>query len=318
MLRFLALCLTLLVFTGTVAAGEKKMTENSAIVITSFGTTYESTLHLILNMVEEVRAKYPETPVKLAFTSNIIRKTWNERAEDEAYRSEHPDVPEELYSVKNVLGAMADLQNEGYRNIVVQPTLINNGEEYLDMTAYVNALASIKTVKERFRPFNTVAIGKPLTGTFSHMEQVEALAKALAADVMTAEKAGAVLVYMGHGNEHMSQGMYYELEIVMNRMYGEPIVIGLVEGLPDLDTVLDKLAIINNKKIILKPLMFVAGDHAQNDMAGDEDDSWKTVLTKAGYTVTPIVEGLGSNPAVRLLFINHLALAAMEAGIDLR
>jgi sirohydrochlorin cobaltochelatase len=314
-----AVFLVCLAFTGAVhAGGEKAMEEKTAIVITSFGTTYETTLEPILALVRETQAKYPETPVRLAFTSNIIRKIWNERAADSAYRKEHPQIPEMLYGIKNVLGVMADLQNLGYRNIVVQPSLITDGEEYADMVAYVEGLAGIKTLKPKLQPFVAVGIGKPLTGAYSHAEYLETLAKALAQDIQRAKDAKAALVYMGHGNEHMSQGAYYELELILNRMYGVPVVIGLVEGLPDFDSVMDKLVDKKVKNIILKPLMYVAGDHAENDMAGDEDDSWKVMLTKAGFNVTPVLEGLGHKPAVRQIFINHMEEAAREAGIKLK
>jgi sirohydrochlorin cobaltochelatase len=315
-----AVFLAFLAFTGAVQAsgGEKVMEEKSAIVIASFGTTYETTLEPILALVRETQLKYPGTPVRLAFTSNVIRRIWNERAADTAYRRAHPQIPEMLYGIKNVLGVMADLQNLGYRNIVVQPTLITDGEEFADMTAYVDALASIKTLKPRLQPFVAVGIGKPLTGAYSHAEHLEVLAKVLESDIKQAKAAKAALVYMGHGNEHMSQGAYYELELILNRMYGVPVAIGLVEGLPDYDSVLEKLTAKKVKNVILRPLMYVAGDHAENDMAGDEEDSWKVMLTKSGFNVTPVLEGLGHKAAVRQIFINHLEAAAKEAGIELK
>jgi len=319
-MRKISLVLVLLLLTGVVfASGDSKMKEEkSAIVVTAFGTTYDSTLKSILSIVEDVEKAYPDTPVRLAFTSNIIRKIWNKRDTDEAYKKAHPNVPAQLYKVKNVLGVVADLQNEGYRNIVVQSTHVANGEEFHDLMAYVRGLQSIRTFKRKFQPFNAIGLGKPLTGTISHAEYVETLAKALSDDVERAKAQGSALVYMGHGNEHMAQGVYYELEIVMNRMYGIPVFIGLVEGLPDVDTVVDKLKFAGAKKVLLKPLMIVAGDHANNDMASDEDDSWNTVLTKAGFNVTPVLEGLGDKPQVRSIFVKHIEEAAAKAGITLK
>lgn len=320
MRKLIPLVICMLLITGAVFAhGDSKMkNEKSAVVVTAFGTTYEATLKSILAIVEDVEKEYPATPVRLAFTSNIIRKIWHERADDGEYRAAHPNVPEQLYSVKNVLGAMADLQNEGYKDIVVQSTHVAAGEEYHDLMAYVRALAGIRTMKPRFQPFNRVALGKPLTGTTSHTENVEAVAKALADDVKVAETEGCALVYMGHGNEHMPQGVYYELEIVMNRMYDVPVAIGLVEGLPDLDTVIEKMKAANAEKIMIRPLMIVAGDHANNDMAGDEDDSWKVVLAKEGFDVKPVLAGLGDKPRIRQIFLNHIKEAAAEAGIALK
>lgn len=289
----------------------------AAIVLAAFGTTYPATLEPILAMLRDVKERYPNCPIHLAFTSNIIRRKWHERAGDENYRHEHPTIPEQIYTVKNVLGAMADLQNKGYRRIVVQPVLVVDGEEYRDLTAYVEALGAIRTHKPQLQPFAKVAIGKPLLGTFAHREQLDALVRALKPDIDAARAADATLVYMGHGNEHMAQGAYYELEILLRREYNLPVCIGLVEGLPDLETVREKLAGTGTRKVLLKPLMYVAGDHARNDMAGDEDDSWLTLLESDGYQVTAILEGLGQNPAVRAIFLDLLEQAAQQAAIEL-
>jgi sirohydrochlorin cobaltochelatase len=212
---------------------------------------------------------------------------------------------------------MADLQNEGYRRILVQPVLIVDGEEYRDLAAYVEALGAVRTHKPQWQPFAKVAVGKPLLGTFGHREQLDALVRALKPDIDAAHAADAALVYMGHGNEHMAQGAYYELEILLRRAYNIPVCIGLVEGLPDFETVREKLAGAGTRKVLLKPLMYVAGDHARNDMAGDQEDSWLTLLENDGYQVTPVLEGLGQNPAVRAIFLNLLEQAAREAAIEL-
>jgi len=289
----------------------------TAIVLAAFGTTYPATLEPILAMLHDVEERYPAIPVRLAFTSNIIRRKWQARSADGNYRREHPAIPEQIYTVKNILGVMADLQNEGYRRIVVQPVLIVDGEEYRDLTAYVEALGAIRIHKPQWQPFEKVAIGKPLLGTFGHREQLDTLVRALKPDIDDARAADATLVYMGHGNEHMAQGTYYELEILLRREYNIPVCIGLVEGLPDFETVREKLANAGARKVLLKPLMYVAGDHARNDMAGGEEDSWLTLLENDGYRVTPILEGLGENPAVRAIFLDLLEQAAQQAAIDL-
>jgi len=268
-------------------------------------------------MLHDVEERYPAIPVRLVFTSNIIRRKWHRRAADVNYRREHPAVPDQIYSVGNILGAMADLQNEGYRRILVQPVLIVDGEEYRDLAAYVETLGAVRTHKPQWQPFAKVAVGKPLLGTFGHREQLDALVRALKPDIDAAHAADAALVYMGHGNEHMAQGAYYELEILLRRAYNIPVCIGLVEGLPDFETVREKLAGAGTRKVLLKPLMYVAGDHARNDMAGDQEDSWLTLLENDGYQVTPVLEGLGQNPAVRAIFLNLLEQAAREAAIEL-
>ncbi|WP_084092305.1 sirohydrochlorin cobaltochelatase [Malonomonas rubra] len=298
-------------------------TEKTAIVVAAFGTTYPSAVDSLLAIVRDIETSYPHTPTQLAFTSNIIRKKWHSRANDQDYRKTHPEVPEYFYNIKNVLGTLADFQDQGYKTIVVQPTHLTHGEEYLDLEAYVEGLRSIKTVREHWQPFKQIALGRPLMGTwgpqFPYPEDITKLAEALKSDVTAAQKAGATLVYMGHGNELLSTALYYELEMEMNKLYPQvKTVIGLVEGHPDFDEVLVKTKAASNKKIMLKPLMIVAGDHATNDMASDEEDSWKALLQAAGFNVTPVLEGLGNNPAVRKRFIVHLQDAATEAGIELR
>jgi len=320
MRKMLMVSLAVLLLTSSLFASEAEMEKSkSAVVIAAFGTSYESTIKSLLAISEDIQSAAPETEVRLAFTSNIIRKIWHKRSKDAQYKAEHPEVPAYLYDVKNVLGTMADLQNDGYRDIVVQPTHLVNGEEYHDLMAYVRGLAGIRTLKPKWRPFNKVGLGKPLTGTYDHHGELETFAKALEKDVKLASEKGATLVYMGHGNEHMSTGIYYELELMMNELYeGTDIVIGVVEGHPDADEVLEKAERIGNKKVVMKPLMIVAGDHANNDMAGEEDDAWKVIFEKAGFEVETILEGLGENPAVRAIFVEHMKMAAKRANIELK
>ena len=110
--------------------------EKTAIVVAAFGTSYPTAVNSLLAIVKEIEDAYPQIPVQLAFTSNIIRKKWHRRAADNNYRSANPAVPEYFYRIKNVLGTLADFQDQGYKTIVVQPTLLTHGEEYLDQQAF--------------------------------------------------------------------------------------------------------------------------------------------------------------------------------------
>jgi len=324
MLRQLMLIFLILFFLlSQNALAMQNAPDKSAIVIAAFGTSYPSAVGALLSIVAEVEARYPQTLVKMAFTSNIIRQKWHSRLRDTAYREAHPEVPEYFYQIKNLLGTLADLQNDGYKNLVVQPTLLTPGEEYLDTQASIKGLLSIKTVKERWRPFNKIALGRPLMGTwgaeYPYTEYLEKLAMSLAADVEQAQAKGATLVYMGHGNEHLSTGLYTEFAEMMNQRYPKvTTLVGLVEGQPDFSDLLEQLQAHAQRKLLLKPLMVVAGDHANKDMAGPDAESWRSQLTAAGYAVEPLLQGLGDNPHVRQLFIDHLQDAATEAGIELR
>jgi len=259
----------------------------------------------------------------MAFTSNIIRKRWQQRDKDKDYRAQHPQVPESIYQIKNILGALADLQNLGYKTIVVQPTLLTHGEEYRDLQNYIAGLLSISTVKRRWQPFDKISLGRPLLGSAesSHPLSVDlqALAVALADDAHQAEREQSALLYIGHGNEHLSNSIYSEMQQMMTETYPKvKTLIGLVEGLPGQDEVLAELKKTGIDRVLLKPLMIVAGDHAKNDMAGDDENSWNTRLTAVGIGTNPVLKGLGDNPSIRKIFIKHLQDAATEAGIELR
>lgn len=304
-----------------------KVKHKNAIVLAMFGTTVEPALQGLLNIRTKMMEKYPETPVKIAFTSNIIRKKWQERAQDPAYGKAHPEIPEDVLHVKTVLATIADLQNIGYDTIVLQPTHIAMGEEFLDLGTYVESLMHLGTVKkEKYKPFHKVALGRPALGTYGldhpYAEDITAAAEALAADVELAAGEKAALVYMGHGNEHFpSGGAYLELADRMRALYPDTVtLIGNVEGFPALEDVIEKLKLRGIKKVMLKPCMVVAGDHAMNDMAGNdpEEPSWRMILEKEGFEVVTVKKGLGELDAFAEIFVRNAGEAAADAGITLK
>lgn len=318
----LSLIFVLFASGGSIAMTKDK-TAKTAIVVASFGTSYPAAVASLLAIVKDIQTTCPKTPVQLAFTSNIIRKKWHGRATDAAYHKTHPEVPDYFYRIKNVLGTLADFQDQGFKTIAVQPTHLTEGEEFHDVRAYIDGLLSIKVMNPSWRPFDKIALGRPLMGAWGadhpYREDLRALAAALVDDVKLAEKQQAALVYMGHGNGYLSTGLYYEFERLMQQSYPQVrTFVGLVEGQPDFAEVLKKLQSAGIKKVILKPLMVVAGDHANNDMAGAGQTSWKSQLVAAGYEVLPVMHGLGDNADVRRLFVDHLQTAATEAGIELR
>ena len=285
--------------------------DKTAIVLASFGTSYPAALQSLTNIQTKVQKAFPEAKVELAFTSNIIRKIWHERQTDTAFLKAHPEIAKQILYVQGPLATITNLQDAGYRTIYVQPTHIFAGEEFQDLNAYVTGLNSIGTIKERFMPFKTLAIGRPALGVpgdlFPYHEDIHQAAKALASDVALAGKNNQALVYMGHGNEYFSTGSYIELQHTMRAMYPDvPIFIGVVEGFPSPEVVKEELKEQHIAKVMLKPLMIVAGDHASNDMAGDEEDSWKTQFEQMGINVTPVLKGLGENPAWADIYVKHL------------
>ncbi len=315
----------LCVFTVQSAVAEGHRVEHkNAIVLAMFGTTVEPALQGLLNIRDKMAKAYPETPIRIAFTSNIIRKIWQKRAADPAYVKAHPEVPDTILHVQGPLATMANLQDDGYDTLVVQPTHIAPAEEFLDLTSYVEGLASIDTIKKKFKPFNKLVIGRPLLGTFGvrhpYGEDIKTAVKAMAEDVERARKEKAALVYMGHGNDYFpSGGSYLQFEYEMRKAYPDVLtVIGTVEGYPGLDQVMEQLRQAGVKTVVIRAFMIVAGDHATNDMAGPEEDSWKSVMEKAGIRVIPYLHGMGENDHVAEIFVNHAADAAQDAGIHLK
>ena len=316
----IASVLSLAVVVSSFAMGPKK--DKKAIVLAGFGTSYPSALAAITNIQDEVQKAFPKVKVKLAFTSNIIRNIWHKRQNDKKFLSENKNIPREILYVKGPLATIADLQDEGYNIIIVQPTHIYYGEEYTDLTSYVNGLNSIKTIKAKFKPFKKLVLGRPLLGkcgtSYDYHEDLIPAAKALASDVALARKKNAALVYMGHGNEFYSTGMYIEFQQALREMYPDiPIFVGTVEGYPSLDNVVSGLTHMRVKKALLKPFMIVAGDHANNDMAGDEDDSWKIVIKSKGIKVITVIHGIGENPKIADIYVVHIKNVAKDSQIKL-
>lgn len=294
----------------------------NAIVLAHFGTTVVSGLPAINTISEEVRKAFPDTEVRLTFTSNIVRSVWKKRQADaQAWLDQ--GVPKEILYVKNIIATIGDLLEDGYSNIIVQPSHMFYMEQSHDLQQYVRGLASIKTMKERWRPFDTLVMGRPALGMpgdrYSYHEDIRDVAKTLAGDADFAKQEGALLLYMGHGNEHWSTGIYGETQAVLHEMYPQvQSFIGVVEGLPSLDVLLPQLKATGVKKIMIKPFMIVAGDHATNDMAGEESDSWKSILEKEGFEVQPVLTGLGENPQFARIFVRHIQDAAAERGLTLK
>lgn len=298
--------------------------EEQVIVLAAFGTSVPEALVGVLNIRKAVAAKFPGTEVKLAFTSSIIRNIWHERKGDTAFFTEHKDIPVEMVNIQGPLATITRLQDQGYTTILVQPGHISMGEEYLDLLSTVKGLNSITTIKEKNKLFDVLVVGRPVLGTMGdkrpYPEDIQQVAMALRGDLVQAEKLDAALVYMGHGNDYFpSGGAYLQFAETLGAMSVKTdVYIGTVEGFPSLDNVIADLKRDKVQKVLLKPFMTVAGDHAKNDMAGDEKDSWRNILGAAGFTVVLAMEGLGENDAFASVFAEHLAETATDNGIVLQ
>jgi len=317
--------LCVLLFSTSSALASKKSADPSgdtAIIIASFGTSVPSAVTAISNIYQKTKKAFPTIEVRICFTSNIIRSIWRERREKPREWLDQGILREILY-VKNIISTIGDLCEEGYRNIIVQPTHMFYMEQSQDLKSYVDALASIRTTKKKWNPFDKLVMGRPALGMpGNHYDYHKDLAKAvqtLAGDAQLARENNAMLIYMGHGNEHWSTGIYAETQKKMRTEYPDvQTFVGVAEGMPGINDFLSYLPHAKTKKIILKPFMIVAGDHAKNDMAGSGPNSWKSILTQEGYEVQSVLEGLGSNDNFAALFVDHIKDTAREHNIQLQ
>ena len=320
----LSLFIMLFMVASAIASGGGDTTRKearTAIILASFGTTVPTAVPSIINIQEQIKKAFPGVPVKISFTSNIIRSVWRER-QSEAAKWLQQGIPEEVLYGKNIIATIGDLLEEGYKDIIVQPSHIFFMEQSHDLKKCVTTLASIRTTKKKWQPFNKLVMGRPALGMpgdlYNYHDDLEKALKILKTDADAARKAGAALVYMAHGNDHLSTGIYCEAQKKMRELYPDvQTYFGAVEGFPALEDVVSAMKHCKTKKVLLKPFMIVAGDHAINDMASAEDDSWKSVLTKAGFQVTPVLEGLGSNDAFARIFVDHIKDCARDNGMNL-
>ena len=254
-----------------------------AILVVSFGTSYHETRKKTIEVCEnKIKESFKDYDFYRACTSGMIINKLKKR--DNMFIDNPSEALEKLY-------------NAGYQEVVVQSLHIICGDEY-------NKLKDMVVQYED--KFDKISIGRPLlTYIDDYRETVEAVKKDL--DKMDIDEA---VVFMGHGTEHESHSSYPAIEY-MFRDYGINAFVGTVEGYPELEQVIKKLKNRNIKTVDLLPFMLVAGDHAINDMASDEEDSWKTILEKEGFNVKVHVKGLGENPYIQEKFKNH-ALDCMK------
>lgn len=259
------------------------------ILVVSFGTSYNENRAATIDAIEaDIAAAFEGVEVRRAFTSQIIIDKLAER---------------DGIKIDNVGEAMQRLLADGAKCVVVQPTHVMPGYEYDDAVAEVKAFA---------RQFDVLAIGNPLLYS---MEDYDAIIDAVMAEIPEAGDAETAIVFMGHGTEHHANATYSMLEKKMHSRGYINAFVGTVEGFPTLEDVIAALRAYGAKKVVLYPFMIVAGDHANNDMAGDAPDSWKNRLGEAGFEVECRVQGLGQNAGVRERIVAHVRAAMAGAGL---
>lgn len=259
--------------------------ENELLVV-SFGTSYNDNRRLTIGAIEEAMEKaFPEYDVRRGFTSQII--------------IDHVKSRDKI-SIDNVGEALDRAADNGVKKLVIQPTHLMNGLEYMDL---VNEAAEYSDA------FEKIAVGEPLLTTDEDFKTVmEAITRATA----VYDDGETAICFMGHGTEADSNQVYAKLQEMLAVAGHENYFVGTVEAEPTLLDVMEKVQAGAYKRVVLEPLMIVAGDHANNDMAGDEEGSWKKSFEDAGYQVVCLVNGLGEMEEIQQLLVEH-AQAAMDS-----
>ena len=273
--------------------------ENELLVV-SFGTSFNDSRAEDIKGIEDALAKaYPDWSVRRAFTAQIIINHVQARDDEK---------------IDNMQQALDRAVANGVKNLVVQPTHLMHGAEYDEMTEAIDGY------KDKFE---SVAIAEPMLGEVGDDATVinddkKAVAQAITDEAVkeagydsmeAAAEDGTAFVFMGHGTEHFANSAYSQFENMLRDLGHESTYVGTVEGFPSLDYVIRRLKIRDIKKVYVMPLMIVAGDHARNDLAGAEADSWDSILKADGFETEVIMKGLGEIDAIAEMFVKHLKKA---------
>ena len=274
--------------------------ENEILVV-SFGTSFnDSRVADIKGIEDALQEAFPDWSVRRAFTAQIIIN--HVQARDGEY-------------IDNMEQALDRAVANGVKNLIIQPTHLMHGAEYDELMEAVEAYQG---------QFETVKVAEPLLGEVGTDAAVINADKAVVAEAITTEAVkdagydsldaakedGVAFVFMGHGTSHTAKVSYSQMQTQMGELGYDNVFIGTVEGEPEetaCEAVIDAVAQAGYTKVILRPLMVVAGDHANNDMAGDDEDSWKRIFTASGKfdSVDTQITGLGSIDAIQQLYVAH-------------
>lgn len=263
------------------------LVDKKAILIVSFGTTYLDTLKLSIESTEDkIRAYFPNYEIRRAFTSRFVIKKLAERD------GIHIDTEKQ---------ALERLQAEGYKVVFIQPLHVVAAEEYKKLRKVSVHFAHAKV-------FDKITLGRPLLYYMGLKGKPDDYLIAIKAVETQVPKLGhnEAIVLMGHGGVHPANTAYAALQMKLEEAGLGNVFVCTVEGFPSLDSIIGKLKSKKVKKVTLMPFMLVAGDHAHKDMAGDDEDSAKSILNKAGFDVDLYFHGLGENIAIQGIYVQHL------------
>ena len=266
---------------NTYYGGKKQMSDTTkkAVLAVSFGTSHNDTREVTIDAIEkDMQAAFPEYPLYRAWTSKMIINKVNKRD------NVHIDTVKE---------AMERMRADGITDVLVQPTHVINGIE--------NDIMKEEALSYR-EDFHSISFGDPLlTSEQDNREVIEAVAVEF-----SHLKEDEVLVLMGHGTTHYANSIYAALDYTFKDRGHKNIFLGTVEAYPSMESIMKLVKEYDPSKVVLAPFMIVAGDHAKNDMAGDDPESWYSQFKNEGYKVEAVIKGLGEYPGIRKILVNHL------------
>lgn len=246
------------------------------ILVISFGTSYKDAEEKSICKVEHtIREKFKPIPIYRAYTSKIVRKILAKSGE----------------IIDSTSEALIRMKNDGIKDVFILPSHLIYGEEY-------DKIKNI--VQEEKENFNNITLGKPLLGDVDDMKRI--------AHILHMEYPlddDECLVLMGHGTKYFASMVYPTMEYICHEQGFKNMYVGTIKSYPDIDIVIKKVKNAGKKKAILIPFMFVAGEHAVNDMAGEED-SWLTRFRKEGIETKVVIKGLGEYEKIRELYSEHI------------
>ena len=259
---------------------------DNELLAVSFGTSFNDSRRLTIGAIEnDLETAFPDYSVRRGFTANIV--------------IDHVQRRDGIL-IDDLNAALQRAADNGVKNLVIQPTHLMNGLEYDEI---------VDTAANYSDAFDKVVFGAPLLTSDDDFNRV---AKAITDWTSEYDDGETAICFMGHGTEADSNSVYSKMQDTLTNMGFANYYVGTVEATPSLDDVLAKVKEGNYKRVVLEPLMVVAGDHANNDMAGDEDGSWKTTFENEGYEVVCLLRGLGENEAIRQIYVDH-AQAAIDS-----
>lgn len=256
-----------------------KAPKKIAILLVAFGSSETSAQVSFENIDEKVKAAYPGIPVRWAYTSHIIRA----KLAKQGRQLDSPSV------------ALAKMQDEKFTHVAVQSLHTIGGAEYHDLRRTVGAFKAMGG-------FQKIILGYPLMATQADMQRT---VDAIFNNLPQKRKKNEAVVLMGHGTHHPSNAFYAALMFQL-QLKDPNIFVGTVEGYPEVDLIKSLMLKQKIKTAYLMPFMSVAGDHAKNDMAGDEEDSWKSIFTKAGIRCIPILKGTAEFDEFVDIWVDHV------------